>query len=72
MFSPFNADFSSIIEQLKHIGKEVGCYKVILDCSSSNVPFYEKCAFKVKEKQMVIYFEENDASATAKQQLSRL
>ena len=32
-----------IIEQLKHIGRETGCYKVILDCSEKNVPFYQKC-----------------------------
>jgi glucosamine-phosphate N-acetyltransferase len=51
------------------VGKTVGCYKVILDCSEKNVPFYEKCGFTVKEKQMVVYFEENDA---AKMPLSRL
>ncbi|KAK6942590.1 GNAT domain [Dillenia turbinata] len=33
-----------------------GCYKVILDCSVENRPFYEKCGFKQKEVQMVKYF----------------
>lgn len=33
--------------------KEVGCYKVILDCSEDNVNFYQKCGFTKKEVQMV-------------------
>lgn len=49
-----------IIEQLKHIADAVGCYKVILDCSDSNVPFYEKCGFEKKEVQMVVYLSHND------------
>ena len=32
-----------------------GCYKVILDCSEANVPFYEKCGLVRKEVQMVQY-----------------
>nr|GEZ26101.1 glucosamine 6-phosphate N-acetyltransferase [Tanacetum cinerariifolium] len=34
----------------------MGCYKVILDCSTGNKAFYEKCGFKEKEIQMVKYF----------------
>lgn len=34
-----------------------GCYKVILDCNESNVPFYERCGFSRKEVQMALYFE---------------
>lgn len=30
-----------------------GCYKVILDCSEANAPFYEKCGLTKKEVQMV-------------------
>ena len=30
-----------------------GCYKVILDCSEDNVPFYAKCGLTKKEVQMV-------------------
>ena len=37
--------------------KEAGCYKVILDCAQHNVPFYEKCGFKLKEVEMVQYFD---------------
>lgn len=29
-----------------------GCYKIILDCSEKNVPFYEKAGFKQHELQM--------------------
>lgn len=32
-----------------------GCYKVILDCSEANVPFYEKCGLVRKDVQMVQY-----------------
>jgi len=44
-----------LIEQLKQVGTKVGCYKIILDCSEKNVPFYEKCAFAKKEVQMALY-----------------
>ncbi|EGC38157.1 hypothetical protein DICPUDRAFT_76233 [Dictyostelium purpureum] len=44
-----------IIEQLTHIGKKLGCYKLILDCSDSNVKFYEKCLFEKKGVQMSLY-----------------
>lgn len=33
-----------------------GCYKVILDCASENVPFYEKCGFVCKGVEMAQYF----------------
>eukprot|EP01084_Bolivina_argentea_P084111 152209_1 len=36
--------------------KQSGSYKVILDCSDNNVPFYERCGFKKKENQMAYYF----------------
>ncbi|WWD21053.1 hypothetical protein CI109_105534 [Kwoniella shandongensis] len=44
-----------IIKALEEIGRTRGCYKIILDCSDSNIPFYEKCGFKHKEFQMVRY-----------------
>ena len=34
------------------MAKQNGCYKVILDCSESNVGFYEKCGFDNKGYQM--------------------
>lgn len=45
-----------IIAFLSDHARSVGCYKVILDCSSDNKTFYEKCGFKQKEIQMVMYF----------------
>ncbi|KAL8465874.1 hypothetical protein ACS0TY_035117 [Phlomoides rotata] len=47
---------TKIIEYLSDHTRSVGCYKVILDCSSENKPFYERCGFKQKEVQMVKYF----------------
>lgn len=46
-----------IIEALKGIGKAVGCYKIILDCSDKNVAFYQKCGFEKKEYEMVWYIQ---------------
>jgi len=45
-----------IVEQLKRLARETGCYKCILDCQEKNVPFYERCGFKRKEVMMTQYF----------------
>ncbi|KAJ8770536.1 hypothetical protein K2173_018027 [Erythroxylum novogranatense] len=45
-----------VIEFLVAHACSMGCYKVILDCSTENKAFYEKCGFKQKEIQMVKYF----------------
>ncbi|KAI8091731.1 acyl-CoA N-acyltransferase [Thamnidium elegans] len=47
-----------IIQALKFIGAKRGCYKVILDCSEKNVPFYQKCGFTQKEVEMAWYVPE--------------
>ncbi|KAF9570387.1 Glucosamine-phosphate N-acetyltransferase-like protein [Mortierella alpina] len=44
-----------IIETLKAIGQQQGCYKIILDCSEKNVPFYEKCGFERRGVEMGWY-----------------
>eukprot|EP01088_Endostelium_zonatum_P001235 TRINITY_DN11534_c0_g1_i1.p1 TRINITY_DN11534_c0_g1~~TRINITY_DN11534_c0_g1_i1.p1 ORF type:complete len:160 (+),score=27.41 TRINITY_DN11534_c0_g1_i1:104-583(+) len=44
-----------IINHLMQVGKAAGCYKIHLDCSEKNVPFYQKCGFTRKEIQMVWY-----------------
>ena len=31
------------------------CYKIILDCATKNIKFYEKCGFENKNVQMSIY-----------------
>lgn len=45
-----------LINYLVNYIKNMGCYKVILDCNDQNMKFYEKSGFKKKENQMVIYF----------------
>ena len=47
-----------MIDNLINLAKERKCYKVILDCSESNVCFYEKCGFVKKEVEMVKYIDE--------------
>lgn len=36
----------AMITKLTDLAKQSGCYKVILDCSPKNIPFYEKCGYK--------------------------
>ncbi|KAK4396520.1 Glucosamine 6-phosphate N-acetyltransferase [Sesamum angolense] len=45
-----------VVGFLSEHARAMGCYKVILDCSIENRPFYERCGFKQKEIQMVKYF----------------
>ena len=44
-----------LLERLRQEAVEMGCYKIILDCSEANQPFYEKCGLTRKEVQMVEY-----------------
>jgi glucosamine-phosphate N-acetyltransferase len=46
-----------ILEQLENSAQAFGCYKLILDCAEHNVPVYTKAGYKLKELQMVKYFE---------------
>eukprot|EP01095_Lingulamoeba_sp_RSL-Kostka_P015401 TRINITY_DN707_c0_g1_i1.p1 TRINITY_DN707_c0_g1~~TRINITY_DN707_c0_g1_i1.p1 ORF type:complete len:188 (+),score=29.18 TRINITY_DN707_c0_g1_i1:49-612(+) len=55
-----------IIDQLVEIGHALGCYKIILDCSEKNVTFYNKCGFKKKEIQMVLYIDDNEENGISK------
>ena len=41
-----------IVSQLVEIAKSSSCYKVILNCSEGNVPFYGKCGFRWSENEM--------------------
>ena len=47
------------MEALLQFGEQVGCYKVLLDCTEKNVPFYESCGMQKKELQMVKYLNSN-------------
>ncbi|KAI0071609.1 acyl-CoA N-acyltransferase [Panus rudis PR-1116 ss-1] len=44
-----------IIQALTAISENSGCYKTILNCSDSNIPFYEKCGYQKKENEMAKY-----------------
>jgi glucosamine-phosphate N-acetyltransferase len=46
-----------IILHLMNLGKEVGCYKVILNCKDELVGFYDKCGLQRKGSQMIKYFD---------------
>ena len=45
-----------IIKHLIELSKEVGCYKVILNCKDELVGFYDKCGLWRKGSQMIKYF----------------
>ncbi len=45
----------SLIDYITEEAKKEGCYKITLNCTVDNVPFYEKSGFKQKEVQMVNY-----------------
>ncbi|KAJ3694665.1 hypothetical protein LUZ60_000042 [Juncus effusus] len=45
-----------IVRHLVDRAREMGCYKVILDCEREKRGFYEKCGFEEKNVQMAIYF----------------
>jgi len=43
---------SALINHALHFAKTVGCYKVVLDCSDTNISFYQKTGFRVHETSM--------------------
>jgi len=46
----------ALVERAIEESRKHGCYKVILDCSEDNVPFYEKCGLHREEQQMRLDF----------------
>ena len=42
----------SIVQHCINHAKDQGCYKVILDCSNENVPFYINCGMYLSENCM--------------------
>lgn len=55
----------SIIDELVKIGDILGCYKIVLDCSDRNIPFYERCGFQSKETQMTKYLPHNEIPSSS-------
>ncbi|SMN18545.1 similar to Saccharomyces cerevisiae YFL017C GNA1 Evolutionarily conserved glucosamine-6-phosphate acetyltransferase required for multiple cell cycle events including passage through START [Maudiozyma saulgeensis] len=57
-----NSDFRGqklgkiLIDYLSSVGKQLGCYKTILDCDVKNVGFYEKCDYKEAGIEMQIRY----------------
>lgn len=45
-----------VVQALIDWAKEAGCYKIILDCSEKNVPFYNKLGFQKKEEHLALYY----------------
>ena len=45
-----------LINKCINYAKDHDCYKIILNCSDKNIPFYEKCGFSKKENEMALYF----------------
>lgn len=43
---------STILKRCISYAKEMGCYKVILDCGKNVIPFYERYGFKSNENHM--------------------
>lgn len=43
---------SSLMKKAINEAKRFGCYKLILDCSDENIPFYERLGFYKKENEM--------------------
>lgn len=43
-----------IVQAIVNDAKYLGCYKVELNCSDDNIPFYEKCGFRYHENCMRI------------------
>lgn len=53
-----------IIEALTAVAKNVGCRKVILNCSEENEAFYKKCGYEQSSIEMKIEFEGSERGKT--------
>jgi len=42
----------AVMQKAIDAAKDAGCYKVILNCSDENFPFYEKLGFRKHEREM--------------------
>lgn len=50
---------SSVVKKAIEAAREAGCYKIVLDCSEENVPFYEKLGFRRHEVEMRLGLEKS-------------
>lgn len=49
-----------IVNTLREICVAYGCYKIILDCGTHNVPFYKKLGYEINENHMACYLKKDD------------
>lgn len=47
-----------LVETLKTLAKDLGAYKIILNCKESNIGFYQKSGFEQKNVEMSYYFDQ--------------
>ena len=45
---------SMLVKELIEVAKREKCYKVILNCSDENVPFYRKLGFSKRDNGMIV------------------
>ena len=45
-----------LMKKLIEIGKEKGCYKIVINCNQENVEYYKKLEFIEKGTEMSLYF----------------
>ena len=45
---------AAMVNHILGVCRELGCYKVILDCEEHNIPFYQKLGFRLWERAMRI------------------
>ncbi len=43
----------ALMEQAIKTAKKAGCYRILLDCSDHNIPFYEKLGFHSRGNEMI-------------------
>lgn len=46
-----------MIQAIDAVGRNVGCYKNILNCGDKNEPFYRKCGYSGPGLEMSHYFD---------------
>lgn len=45
-----------LIQKIINLAKNKNCYKLIADCKTNLIPFYQKNGFQKKDEQISIYF----------------
>eukprot|EP01083_Nonionella_stella_P076478 208413_1 len=58
-----------VVNECVRIGKESGCYKIILNCSEKNIPFYSRLGFKQKEVEMALYLDSPESPTPSPESL---